>query len=85
MRIGIDTGGTFTDRWRHDRTRGCLRRGRVCLPRGPAMVPFLYGPDLKPGFTFQGPALLLEDYSSLLVLPGFQGLVLPQGHILLTR
>jgi N-methylhydantoinase A len=61
------------------------RRGRVRLPRGPATVPFYYGPDLDPGFAFSGPALILEDYSTLLVLPGFQGRVLPRGQILLSR
>jgi N-methylhydantoinase A len=61
------------------------REGRVWLPGGPATVTFYYLPELEPGCTFPGPALVLEDYSTLLVLPGFRGRVLPQGHILLDR
>jgi len=56
------------------------RRGQVWLPQGPAFVPFYYGPDLEVGFAFTGPALWLEDYSTLLVLPGFHGQVLPRGN-----
>src|SRR4030042_6993151 len=71
MRLGIATGGTFTD--------------FVFLGTGEGWVqkPFYYGPDLEGGFAFSGPARWLEDYSTLLVLPGFHGQVLPQGQLLL--
>jgi N-methylhydantoinase A/oxoprolinase/acetone carboxylase beta subunit len=59
------------------------RSGRVWLSRGPAAVPLYYRPELTPGFAFSGPALVLEDHATLLVLPGFQAEVLAQGHILL--
>jgi len=73
MRIGIDTGGTFTD--------------FVFLGAGEGRVqmPFYYGPDLEGGFAFSGPALWLEDYSTLLVLPGFHGQVLLRGQLHLSR
>ncbi len=60
-------------------------QGRVWLPGGPAELPFYYRPFLAPGVTFQGPALVLEDYATVLVLPGFHGRVLPRGHLLLSR
>ena len=73
IRLGIDPGGTFTD--------------FVFLGAGEGRVqmPFYYGPDLEGGFAFSGPARWLEDYSTLLVLPGFHGQVLPQGQLLLSR
>ena len=68
-----------------------LSRRRLSLPRsapvwleqGPVTVPLHYRPDLRPGSALAGPALILEDHSSLLVLEGFQGEVLDQGNILL--
>ncbi|MBM4273636.1 MAG: hydantoinase/oxoprolinase family protein [Deltaproteobacteria bacterium] len=61
------------------------RAGEVWLPQGPATVPFYYRPELLRGSPLKGPALVLDDYATLLVLPGFQGEVLEQGHLLLTR
>ncbi len=56
----------------------------VWLPGGPASVPLFHRPQLEPGFVFSGPALVVEDYATLLVLPGFRGEVGPHGAIILT-
>ncbi len=61
------------------------RQARVCLPGGPATVPLYYLPELKPGTALEGPALVLEDFATLLVLPGFSGEMLAQGQVLLRR
>lgn len=55
----------------------------VWLPAGSGPVPLYYRPNLTPGMVLAGPALVLEDHSTLLVLDGFQGEVLDRGHILL--
>jgi N-methylhydantoinase A/oxoprolinase/acetone carboxylase beta subunit len=57
------------------------RSGTVWLPQGPVTAPLYYRPALAPGMVFSGPALVLEDHSTLLVLDGFQGEVLDQGHV----
>jgi N-methylhydantoinase A len=57
------------------------RSGTVWLPQGPVTAPLYYRPALSPGSVFSGPALVLEDHSTLLVLDGFQGEVLDQGHV----
>ena len=59
------------------------RSTSVWLARGPATVPLYCRPELAPGRTFSGPALVLEDHATLLVLDGFRGEVLDRGHILL--
>ena len=61
------------------------RQGKVWLQEGPATLPFYDRRELQAGEAFRGPALVVEDYSTLLVLPGFRGQVLPQGHLLLSR
>jgi N-methylhydantoinase A len=61
------------------------RQGQVWLQEGPATIPFYDRRELAPGGSFSGPALVLEDYATLLVLPGFRGEVLSRGHILLSR
>jgi N-methylhydantoinase A len=61
------------------------RRGQVWLPEGPALAPFYHRRELAGGDALPGPALVVEDYATLLILPGFQAEVLPQGHLLLTR
>jgi N-methylhydantoinase A len=63
------------------RGSGLPRFGEVWLPQGPVHVPLYYRPELKPGSIFSGPALVLEDHATLLVLDGFQAEVLDQGHI----
>jgi N-methylhydantoinase A len=60
-------------------------RRRVWLPEGLREIPLFYRPSLEPGAVFPGPALILEDFAALLVLPGFQGEVTAQGHIFLRR
>lgn len=60
-------------------------RGEVWLPAGPATIPFYDRRELQPGDAFAGPALVVEDYATLLVLPGFDAKVLPRGHLLLSR
>ncbi len=57
--------------------------GTLWLPEGPVPVPLYYRPNLTPGMVMAGPALVLEDHSTLLVLDGFQGEVLGGGHVLL--
>jgi N-methylhydantoinase A/oxoprolinase/acetone carboxylase beta subunit len=59
------------------------RSTSVWLPEGPVSLPLFYRPEMAPGLVFPGPALVLEDHATLLVLDGFQGEVLDQGHILL--
>ena len=130
MRIGIDTGGTFTDfvflgagegrihkapstpddplaailtglkelcpeglqgvEVVHGTTVGANafleRQGaRVGLPQGRAATPLFYRPDLEPGAVLMGPALILDDYATVLVLPGFQAQAQTQGHLWLYR
>jgi N-methylhydantoinase A len=57
----------------------------VWLPDGPAELPVYYRPDLEPGFTLAGPGLILEDFASHLILPGFFVQVSAAGHLLLQR
>ncbi len=61
------------------------RQGTVWLPEGPVTLPFYERRELQPGEAFSGPALVLEDYATLLILPGFRVEVRPQGHLLLSR
>ncbi len=61
------------------------RQGAVWLPEGPATLPFYDRGELQAGEVLAGPALVVEDHASLLILPGFQAEVLPQGHLLLSR
>jgi len=61
------------------------RQGRVWLPEGPATFPFYDRRELKPGDALAGPAMVLEEYATLLILPGFRGEVLNGGHLLLSR
>jgi N-methylhydantoinase A len=61
------------------------RSGRVWLPEGPATLPIYERRELQPGVALAGPALVVEDYATLLILPGFRTAVLPQGHLLLSR
>jgi N-methylhydantoinase A/oxoprolinase/acetone carboxylase beta subunit len=55
--------------------------GTVWLPEGPATIPLYYRPNLTAGTVLAGPALVLEDHSTLLILDGFQGEVLDRGHV----
>lgn len=61
------------------------RQGRVWLPEGPATLPFYDRRELKGGDALAGPAMVWEDYATLLIPPGFRGEVLPRGHLLLSR
>ena len=61
------------------------RQGKVWLPEGPATIPFYGRRELAAGDTLSGPALVVEDYATLLILPGFKAEVLAQGHLLLSR
>jgi N-methylhydantoinase A len=59
---------------------------RVVLPGGDeARVPSFWRAELSPGRVVAGPALILEDFATHLVAPGFQGRVAPGGHLLLVR
>jgi N-methylhydantoinase A/oxoprolinase/acetone carboxylase beta subunit len=60
-------------------------QGTVWLPVGQATLPFYERRELQPGEAFSGPALVVEDYATLLILPGFRVEVRPQGHLLLSR
>jgi N-methylhydantoinase A len=60
-------------------------RGLVRLPSGPAEVPFYWRPGLEAGFTFTGPALILEEFATHLILPGFRVEVSTLGHLFVTR
>jgi N-methylhydantoinase A len=61
------------------------RRHLVTLASGPETVPLYWRPALEPGFTFPGPALILEEFATHLVLPGFRGEVTAAGHLVLRR
>lgn len=61
------------------------RRHPVTLPTGPQEVPLYWRPALEAGFAFSGPALILEEFATHLVLPGFQGAVTEAGHLVLMR
>lgn len=61
------------------------RQGSVWLPEGPATLPFYDRRELQPGEALTGPALVVEDHTTLLILPGFRAEVLPPGHLLLSR
>ena len=60
-------------------------RGEVWLPQGRAAARLFYRPDLEPGAVLTGPALILDDYATVLVLPGFQAQAQTQGHLWLYR
>lgn len=55
------------------------------LPEGQARLPVYYRPRLCPGYSFQGPALVLEDFATLLILPEFSGRIDRWGNIHLHR
>jgi N-methylhydantoinase A/oxoprolinase/acetone carboxylase beta subunit len=59
-------------------------RHPVTLPGGPAEVPVYWRPSLEPGFTLAGPALILEEFATHLVLSGFSGYITTAGHLILT-
>jgi N-methylhydantoinase A/oxoprolinase/acetone carboxylase beta subunit len=54
----------------------------VWLPDGPVAAPVYYRPELAPGFTCTGPALMAEDFATTLVFPGFRATVAAH-HLLL--
>jgi N-methylhydantoinase A/oxoprolinase/acetone carboxylase beta subunit len=53
----------------------------VWLVTGRTKTPIWYRPSLTPGFVFQGPALIVENTATTLVLPEFDGRVDDLGHI----
>ena len=57
----------------------------VFLPDGPRAVPMVARDALGAGARFDGPAILTQLDSTILVLPGWRGAVLPSGGLLLTR
>jgi N-methylhydantoinase A/oxoprolinase/acetone carboxylase beta subunit len=59
------------------------RRTTVWLPEGAVEVPVCCRPHLEPGWRLPGPALIVEDFSTLLVLEGFQVQMTPRGHLIL--
>jgi N-methylhydantoinase A/oxoprolinase/acetone carboxylase beta subunit len=59
------------------------REAEIHLPGGPARVPLYQRPELAVGAVISGPALVLEDFATLLILPGFRAEVLAGGHLLL--
>lgn len=60
------------------------RGAELWLSEGPARVPLYQRAELAVGDSWPGPALVLEDFATLLVLPGFRAEVLAGGHLLLT-
>ncbi len=59
------------------------RRHLVTLPFGPEETALYWRPALEAGFTFSGPALILEEFATHLVLPDFRGEVAAGGHLIL--
>lgn len=60
-------------------------RHRVVLPKGEEEVPLYWRPHLAPGESLAGPALVLEEFATHLVLPGFRAEVSAAGHLVLSR
>jgi N-methylhydantoinase A/oxoprolinase/acetone carboxylase beta subunit len=56
----------------------------IRLPEGLIRAPLYRRPELAEGDFLPGPALVLEEFATLLVLPGFRAKVLAGGHLLLT-
>ncbi len=57
-------------------------RSRLRLPTGElSTTPLYYRPALEPGFTLAGPAVVAEEFATLFLLPGWQGKITPQGHM----
>jgi len=61
------------------------REAEVWLPEGLSRVPLRLRSELEAGDALGGPALVLEDFSTLLVLPEFWVEVQAGGHLLLKR
>lgn len=59
------------------------REAEIHLSDGPTRVTLYQRPELAVGEAITGPALVLEDFATLLVLPGFRAEVLAGGHLLL--
>jgi N-methylhydantoinase A/oxoprolinase/acetone carboxylase beta subunit len=59
------------------------RQAEIILAEGPVRAPLHHRAALARGDSFQGPALVLDDFATLLVLPGFRAEVLAGGHLLL--
>jgi N-methylhydantoinase A len=59
------------------------RETELRLPGGVTRAPLYHREALAVGDSFPGPALVLEDFATLLVLPGFRAEVLAGGHLLL--
>ncbi len=61
-----------------------VARRRLVLEEGEFRdVPFIWRPELSPGDLLRGPALIGEDFATLLLLRGFQARVTGEGHLLL--
>lgn len=57
---------------------------RLILPDGEAHeIPFVWRPELAPGESLRGPALIGEDFATHLLLGGFEAWVTPEGHLLI--
>ena len=50
-------------------------------PAKPVLARVLWRPSLSTGFTFEGPAVIEEPNSTILIHPGDQVTVDPSGHL----
>jgi N-methylhydantoinase A len=58
---------------------------RANLGQGFAETPIFFGHDLKPGHEITGPAIIQEDFTTIVVYPGWQAVVDDAGDYELTR
>ncbi|MEE9464711.1 MAG: hydantoinase B/oxoprolinase family protein, partial [Candidatus Neomarinimicrobiota bacterium] len=57
----------------------------VYFGRGSSEVPVFRRKDLEPGTTIKGPAIIVEDYSTVVVEPGFRAAIDGYGNIILEQ
>jgi N-methylhydantoinase A len=57
----------------------------VCFDAGLVPTPIYWRPDLPPGATLSGPAIIEEYGSTVPLHPGFAATVDPYGNLLLSR
>jgi N-methylhydantoinase A/oxoprolinase/acetone carboxylase beta subunit len=58
---------------------------RVAGARAPVTAAIYHRPAMPAGMSFAGPAIVEQDDTTTLVEPGWQGVVLDNGNLLLTR
>ncbi|UCH10950.1 MAG: hydantoinase B/oxoprolinase family protein, partial [Fidelibacterota bacterium] len=57
----------------------------VTIETGPIHSPVYHRDGLAPGHILQGPAIVVENYSTVVIEPGFSAAVSPLGHLILEQ